>query len=41
MNLAYERYDIVHVKISSNHDNIHNNNVNYDLKSSKDNELNT
>ena len=40
MNLTYEGYNRIHIKISSKHDSMHNNDVNYALKSLKINELN-
>ena len=40
MSLAYARYDMKNTKKLSKHDNFYNNNVNYVLKSSKNNELN-
>ena len=38
--LAYEQYDMMHAKISSKHDNMHNDDMNYALKLSKNNGLN-
>ena len=38
-NLSHGRYDMMNAKISSKHDNMHNNDVNYVLKSSKNNDL--
>ena len=37
---AYEQYDMMHVKISSKHYNMHNDDMNYALKLSKNNRLN-
>ena len=36
--LAYDRYDMMHAIISSKHDNMHNDDMNYDSKLSKNNE---
>ena len=40
MNSAYERYDMICAKVLSKHDSMHNNDMNYALKLSKNNELN-
>ena len=40
MNSAYEWYDMRNVNFLSKHDNMHNNDMNSGLKSSKNSELN-
>ena len=39
MNSAYERYDMINVKLSSKYDNRYNNYVNYVLNPLKNNQL--